>query len=64
MQGVHRGDWYFANGTRLKIPSDSSGIIFESHTAQRVDIRRINNAMRPTGIYHCGIETDAVHDNG
>ena len=63
-QGPHRGDWYFPNGTRLPFPSlFILQDIFESRQAQRVDLRRTNNAMEPTGIYHCDIETEAVHDN-
>ena len=58
-QGFHRGDWYFPNGDRVPFPG--AGDIFESRTAQRVDIRRVNNANEPTGIYRCGIPTDAVN---
>ena len=33
--------------------------------AQRVELHyTISTAMGPTGIYCCGIETEAVHDNG
>ena len=60
-QGIHRGDWYFPNGTRLDIPSNTAGDIFEARTAQRVNIRRENNVNEPTGIYRCDIPTDAVH---
>ena len=63
-QGPHRGDWYFPDEIRLSIPGPGVGNIFEARTAQRVDIRRINNANEPTGIYHCDIPTRAVHDNG
>ena len=58
--GPHRGDWYFPNGTRLQF-SDGSGDIYEQRGAQRVDIRRRNNANSPTGIYRCDIPTGAVH---
>ena len=58
-QGVHRGDWYFPNGTRLPFPN--AGDIFEYRQAQRVELRRINNANGPTGIYRCDISTNAVH---
>ena len=59
-QGGHRGDWYFPNGTRLPFPG--IGDIYEAREAQRVDIRRRNNATRPSGIYLCDIPTDAVRD--
>ena len=59
-QGSHRGDWYFPNGDRLPLPDGSD--IVESRLAQRVDLRR-NSGTEPTGIYHCDIETDVVHDN-
>ena len=60
-QGSHRGDWYFPDGDRLDIPSYYSGDIHEARTAQRVDIRRLKNVNRPTGIYRCDIPTVAAH---
>ena len=60
-QGVHRGDWYFPNGNRLPFPG--GGDIYETRGAQRVDIRRRNNATSPVGIYRCDIPTVAVHDD-
>ena len=59
-QGVDRGDWYFPSGDRLNF-SRGSGDIFESRMAQRVDLRRRNNANMPSGIYRCTVETNAVH---
>ena len=59
-QGIHRGDWYFPDGTRLPFPGDD-GDIYEVRVAQRVDLRRRNNANSPTGIYRCEIPTNAVH---
>ena len=76
-QGYHRGDWYFPNGTRLalltlggswylpdwtRLPFFYAGI-FERRGSQRVDLRCGNNAISPTGIYHCDISTNAVHDD-
>ena len=61
VQGPHRGDWHFPGGTRLPIPG--GGDIFEGRGAQRVDLRRRNNANSPVGIYHCDIATNAVHDD-
>ena len=58
--GPHRGDWYFHDGTRL--PFFSHGDIYEDRNAQRVDLRRRNNANSPVGIYRCDIPTEAVHD--
>ena len=57
--GIHRGDWYFPNGTRLPFgPAD----IHESREKKRVDLRRWS-ATSPTGMYHCDITTADVHDN-
>ena len=58
-EGPHRGDWYFPGGNRLRL----SGDIFLFRGAQRVDLRRRNNANSPTGIYRCDIATNAVNDN-
>ena len=59
--GSHRGDWYFPSGTRLRF-SIYDGDTYEQRVAQRVDLRRRNNANSPTGIYRCDIPTNAVHD--
>ena len=61
-QGIHRGDWYFPDETKLQLASPELDI-FERHVAQRVTIRRRNNAMGPSGIYRCDIPTVAVHDD-
>ena len=58
--GSHRGDWYFPDGTQLPFNRDNVGI-YEIRVAQRVDLRRKNNANSPTGIYHCDIPANAVH---
>ena len=60
-QGTHRGDWYFPNGTRLPLPGNSD--IYEVRASQRVDLRRINNANSPSGVYRCDIPTNAVNDD-
>ena len=57
-QGADRGDWYFPSGDRLQ----PSGDIYESRTAQVVDLRRNDNADT-SGIYRCDIETIAVNSN-
>ena len=61
VDGSHRGDWYFPNGTML--PFSGGGDIFQDRNAQRIDLHRRNDANSPTGIYHCDIATNAVHDN-
>ena len=58
-QGVHRGDWYFPNGTRL--PFSGDGDIIEDRVAQRVDLHRSNSATSSIGIYRCDIPTNTVH---
>ena len=58
-QGIHRGDWHFPDGERLEFSFD----IYEARGAQRVDLRRRNNTNSPSGIYHCDIPTEDVHDD-
>ena len=36
-EGLHRGDWYFPNGTRLPFPG--YGHLFEGRTTQQVGLR-------------------------
>ena len=62
VQGVHRGDWYFPNGSALAY-AGGGGDIYIRRGPQVVHLRRRNNATSPSGIYHCEIETDAVNDN-
>ena len=57
-QSVHRGDWYFPNGTVLPFSGNSVPIGL-GRAARRVVIRR-TTATGPTGIYRCDI---AFHDD-
>ena len=59
-QGDHRGDWYFPDGNRLPFPG--GGHMFESRVHRRVDLRHSSDSSTQTGIYHCDIETYAVHN--
>ena len=59
-QGAYRGDWYFPDGNRLPFSGDHVPIGL-GRGAQRVIIRRTNDATGPTGIYRCDIATNAVH---
>ena len=61
-QGVHRGDWYFPDGTVLPFSGNSVPISL-GRAAQIAVIRRTNDATGPTGIYRCDIPTNAVHDD-
>ena len=58
-EGIHRGDWYFPNGTMLTFPFGNIPLT-EVRTAQMVVIRSVD-ATGPTGIYRCDIPTTAVH---
>ena len=57
--GIHRGDWYFPDGTRLPFPQSTG--IFEARDSHRVDLRRNIDGLT-SGIYHCDIPTNAVYD--
>ena len=58
-QGVHRGDWYFPDGSRLGFAAMN---IYEGRGPQTVHLLR-RNANSPVGIYRCGVTTNAVHDD-
>ena len=60
-QGPHRGDWYYPDGSRVQFPGVEN--IHESRGDMRVDFRARHTATSPTGIYHCGIPTVAVHSD-
>ena len=57
----HRGDWFFPNGTRLPVPAPHH-TLDESRGDKRVELHR-STATSPTGIYRCGIATEAFHDD-
>ena len=61
-QGIHRGDWYFPNESRL-LNSLSGGSMHRTRGAQRVNLHRSNNAMSPFGLYRCVVSTVAVHND-
>ena len=63
-QGIHRGDWFFPNEERLPLFTAGDPDISETRGAQRVDLRRKNNANMPSGIYRCDIPTNAVYNDG
>ena len=48
--GVHRGDWYYPNGTAL---DNINGVddIYRRRDAQVVHLRHRNDATSPSGIY-------------
>ena len=58
-QGIHRGDWYFPNGSRLPF---GPGNILQHRDGERVDLR-YKNSTSPSGMYHCDIATVELHDN-
>ena len=52
-QGIHRGDWYSPNGTRLPL----------SLAAERIDLL-LTDAPLQYGLYRCDVATSDVHDGG
>ena len=63
-EGDHRGSWFFPDGDiiLLQFTSSSDDIVMDREP-QEVHIRRRNNAMSPSGIYRCDMETIGVNDN-
>ena len=61
VQGIHRGEWYFPDGTVLPFTGPTVPIGL-GRAAQLAVIRR-TTATGPTGIYRCDIPTNAVHDD-
>ena len=60
--GIHRGYWYFPDGTRA-LAVGGGGDIYITRGHQVLTLRRRNDATSPSGIYQCDIETVAVNDN-
>ena len=60
-QSAHRGDWYYPDGSRVQFPGVEN--IHESRGDMGVDFRARHTATSPSGIYHCGIPTVAVHSD-
>ena len=61
-EGDHRGSWFSPDGNELQFAATSDDIVMDREP-QEVHILRRNNAMSPSGIYRCDIETMAVNDN-
>ena len=63
--GIHRGDWFVPNNTKLPFPRELTAI-YENRGAQQVSLYRrhifkINNLV--SGIYRCVIATNATHND-
>ena len=58
----HRGDWFFPDGNALANAA-GGGDIYKHRGDQVIHLRRRNDAMSPSGIYHCEIPTIAVNDD-
>ena len=56
---IHRGQWFFPDGVALQ----TNGDIYMFQKPERVELRRNNSAISPTGIYRCEIPTNAVHND-
>ena len=48
-QGIHRGDWYFPNGSALQPPSSGDRTL----SSQRIALRCRHDTMSLSGLYHC-----------
>ena len=57
LASADRPDWYFPDGVQVGFLS-GGGDIYQARGAQRNDLRRRNNALSSSGIYHCEIPTD------
>ena len=59
LASADRPDWYSpgSGGVSLAFSSGSDDI-YQHRGSQRIDLRRRNNALSPSGIYHCEIPTD------
>lgn len=57
-EGDNRGNW-IPPDTSISLPF--SGAIFQKRRLQRVDLRHSSDSSVTSGIYHCAIETNAVH---
>ena len=58
IEGSHRGQWYFPNGTTLE--NSNQLAIYQHSLFLSVELHR-NSGTRPTGIYRCEIQ---IYHNG
>ena len=63
-EGVHRGHWYFPNGTRLPVWRNRPiPLSFQSYSNMTVTLTRFFLADKTVGVYRCDIPTNAVNIN-
>ena len=61
-EGVHRGHWYYPNGTRLPVWNNRTiPLSFESFSNMTVMLTRFFLAEKTVGMYRCDIPTNAVN---
>ena len=56
--GMNSGNWFFPDGDNVPFASDNDADIHMQRTAQRVELRRREDALSPSGIYCCEIMVD------
>ena len=61
--GIRTGDWYFPDGERVPSSADSTADIHMVRTVQRVDPRRRDDELSPSGIYTCEIQVNGDDNN-
>ena len=53
--GIRNGWWYLPDGMNVPFSSDDTADIHIQRVAQRVELRRRDDALSPSGIYRCEI---------
>ena len=53
--GMNSGNWYFPDGLNVPFTSNEDADIHMQRAAQRVELRRRDDALSPSGIYRCEI---------
>ena len=56
--GIRTGNWYLPGGMRLPFNSTATADIHMIRTVRRVELRRRDVALSPSGIYRCDIMVD------
>ena len=58
--GIRSGEWFFPDGMRVPFSNDEDADIYMLRTVQRLELRRREDSLSPSGIYRCRI---AVNDD-
>ena len=60
--GIRSGDWYYPDEVGVRFASDTTADIYMQRGSQRVELRRREDTLLPSGVYRCEIPIEVIDE--